>query len=170
MSFDGRTVRSDNTAAERVKAPHRTALTVFIALGASIVIYTAIGFVILSVSGETSNRPALRVELTVAGLFLALGAVALRRTQLRATRLTAIAAIRGIDGLLKHLVLVTILSAAVAETIGIMGLLVSLFGGSRRDVGTLGVVALLVLVSGYPSRRAWERTIDYLLSTDSAPA
>ena len=94
-----------------------------------------------------------------------LKAITLRRTQLRALRLEVVTGLRGIDGLLKHLVNITIISAALAEIIGVLAIVVAFFGGTAWDVVRLGIVGLVVTLYSYPRREAWQRTIDYYAAT-----
>ncbi len=47
---------------------------------------------------------------------------------MRRLRLEAVAALRGVDGLIKHFLQVTLVSAALAELIGILAVVISLSG------------------------------------------
>lgn len=170
MSFDPLGQSKKSPVAGRVASPYRTAWTVAVVLGASIIIYTLIGVIIARVSQGVSRGPQLRIQLLVVAMVLALGSVALRRGQFRLARLQDVTALRGIDGLLKHLVTTTIISAAIAEIIGMLGIAVVFFGGNEFDVVAFGVVGLMILFSNYPRRRAWERTVEYLASTTVAGA
>jgi hypothetical protein len=57
-----------------------------------------------------------------------------RRAQLHRLKLEVVAATRGVEGLIKHLLNTTILSAAIAEIIGVLALVVAFFGGDQNDV------------------------------------
>lgn len=148
-------------AQSRVAAAHRTAWLVVVLMAVSITVYTVIGLVIVSSSESDIEQPSWLKGFYVLALFLALGSVAIRRTQLRWLRLQAVAGLRGIDGLVKHFANVTIISAAMAEAIGILALLASFFGGGQRDVLTFGIISLLVAVFNYPRRAAWEQAVNY---------
>jgi hypothetical protein len=148
----------------RVAAAHRTARLVVIFMAVSVIVYTVIGLVVVSSSEGSVEQPSWLKGFYVVALFLALGSVAIRRTQLRWLRLQAVAGLRGAEGLVAHFARVTIISAALAEAIGILGLLSSFFGGGQRDVLTFGIISLLVLLFSYPRRAAWEQTANYFAS------
>ncbi|HLG15488.1 MAG TPA: hypothetical protein VJH03_13450 [Blastocatellia bacterium] len=170
MSFDREGQSQQSSAGVIIAAPYRMARMVVIALGLSIVIYTVIGVVIARVSGGPPRLPQLRIQLLVVALFLALGSVVIRRGQFRLARLQDVTTLRGTEGLLRHLVTTTIISATIAEVIGVLGIVVVFFGGNEFDVVAFGVVGLIIMLSIYPRRRAWERTVEYLASTTGAGA
>ncbi|HYP29217.1 MAG TPA: hypothetical protein VE262_21080 [Blastocatellia bacterium] len=146
---------------EQVATAHRKAMVVMLAMTASIAAYTLIGLVILNVR-EAAPRPLqARIPFFVAALFLSLGSIAFRRTQLRWMRLEVVGGLRGPQGLIKHFFRAAIVSAALAETIGVLALLVVFFGGDMRDVLSLGTVALLIILTSYPRRSAWEKAVEY---------
>jgi ABC-type microcin C transport system permease subunit YejB len=60
---------------------------------------------------------------------------------------------------------VTLIAAAIAETIGMIALLVSFFGGGQFYVIIFGVVGLVVILSSYPRRAAWEKIVEYYAAT-----
>lgn len=148
-----------------VAAAHRKAIIIVLAMTASIAMYMVIGLVVVSVkdAGAGLEQPPL-IFITLV-TFLALASTALRRTQFRQMRLQAVAGARGIDGLLRHLFMMTILSAAIGEAIGMLALLVSFFGGGQFYVVIFSVVALVVILSSYPRRVAWEKIVEYFAAT-----
>jgi len=148
----------------QVAAVHRTALTLVLALTMSIVVYTGAGLLILSLRGTQiqANPPYVFYAAAAA---LAIGSLLVRRAQLHRMKLEGVAATRGVEGLIKHLLNTTILSAAIAEIIGVLALLVAFFGGDQNDVIRLGVVALAVSLYNYPRRSAWQRAVDYFTGT-----
>jgi hypothetical protein len=119
--------------------------------------------------GGSAGLPPLRITFYVAALFLAIGSFTFRRTQLRWFKLQAVAGIRGREGLVKYLANITLASVAMAELIGLLGLVLSFLGGDRRDVLTFGLVAMIVALASYPRRIAWERTTNYLTSGEAEP-
>ena len=155
---------SSSPTASGTRAAHRGAWLILVAISVSIAIYTVIGLVVVGSRGPAQEPPQLRIPFFVAGLFLALGSFTFRRTQLRWIKLQAVAGARGREGLVKYLFKVTIISVVMAEVIALLGLMLAMQGGSQRDVLTLGGVALIVSLSCYPRRVAWERTVDYLVS------
>lgn len=152
--------RDPQEAHNQVAAAHRTALTLVLALAMSIVIYAGVGLLILNLRGA---RPQAQLPYSfyAAAAVLAIGSIVLRRAQLHRMKLEVVAATRGVEGLIKHLLNATILAAAIAELIGLLALAVAFFGGDQSDVIRLGVVAMAVSLYNYPSRSAWRRAVDY---------
>jgi hypothetical protein len=142
-----------------------------LALTTSIAIYTVIGLVLLN-TREPAPRPLqARIPFFIAALFMALGSIAFRRTQLRWLRLEVIGGLRGPEGLIKHFFNTALVSAALAEAIGVLALVIVFFGGDTRDVVSLGVVALLIVLTSYPRRSAWEKAVEYFaVNAPGAPA
>src|SRR5215470_9281468 len=150
--------------APAIRAAHRLAWLILISISISVAIYMVVGLLVAASRGEPQEQPQLRIPFFVAALFLALGSFTFRRTQLRWIKLQAVAGTRGRAGLIKYLVNTTLVSVAMAELIGLLGLVLAFAGAARRDVVTLGIVALIVGLASYPRRLAWERTVDYLCS------
>lgn len=148
----------------RVAAAHRTALTLVVAFATSIVIYAGVGLLILSARG-TNRQAEPPYAFYAAAAVLAIGSIVLRRARLHPMKLEVVAGTRGVEGLIKHLLSVTIVAAAIAEIIGVLALAVAFFGGDRSDIIRLGVVALAVSLFNYPRRSAWQRVVDYFLAT-----
>jgi hypothetical protein len=147
----------------KVAPVHRKAQVIVLALAINIFIFTALGFWLAD--QRIGNRAGqMPVPFIVGVIFLALGATALRRTQLRWLRLQAIGDVRGVDGVLKHLFTVTLISAALAEAIGVLALLVGIMVGEQFYVLVFGLVATVVLLSSYPRRMSWERAAEYFAS------
>jgi surface polysaccharide O-acyltransferase-like enzyme len=147
----------------RVAATHRKAQTIVLGLLVSVFICIAIGFW-LAGSRAVTRTGQTPYAFIVGVIFLALGAMALRRTQFRRLRLQAIGEARGVEGLLRHLFAVTVVSAALAEAIGVLAILVGVLTGEQFYVIVFGVVAFVVLLSSYPFRLDWERAAQYFAS------
>ena len=152
----------DPSTASRVNAAHRIALIVVVAVTLSILCYVVAGLIVLRGKSGTFGASPPPSPIYVAVLFIALGAVALRRTQMRSLRLATVAEVRGTEGLVKHLLNTTIISACLAEVIGLLGLVLCFTGGYVRDILIMGAVAFLIVLPVFPRRRAWERTVAYL--------
>ena len=151
----------------RVAAAHRTALTLVLAFAMSIVIYVGVGILIRGAL-PPNMRADLRYASYAAAAILAIGSIIVRRTQLHRMKLEVVAARRGVDGLIKHLLNATLLAAAMAEIIGVLALLVAFFGGDRSEIIRLGVVALAVSLYNYPRRSAWQQVVDYYSAANAA--
>ena len=162
--------RSEETVARealhaRVATVHRKAKTIVLAVAMSILVLTAVGFWLADMRPLTRTRQ-MPVSFVVGVIFLALGATAVRRTQLRWLRLQAVGTLRGVEGVLKHLLRMTVIVAALAEAIGVLALLVGIFAGEQFYVLIFGLVAMVVLLSSYPRLMAWERAAEYFASAE----
>jgi hypothetical protein len=147
-----------------VAEAHRKAKVIVLFFAASIIVYTAAGLILVN-SRPRILSSVVPIPFYVAAIFLALGSIALRRAQLRRLRLEVVAGLRGIDGLINHLLKVAVVSAALAEIIGVLALVVVFFGGDQSDVIRLGVVGLAVTLYSYPRRGAWQQAVDYYAAT-----
>jgi hypothetical protein len=150
----------NHPARAMVATVHRTALIIVIGLAASIVIYAVLGMLILQ-SRQGSQQGRLSPTFLVAAVFLTIAPIWLRRTQLAEPRLQSVVMVRGIEGLIRHFLTVTIVCAALADAIGVVGLIAALTGAGQRFLLVFAAVALLVLARSYPSRRVWEQAVDY---------
>lgn len=146
----------------RILSSHHFASLIILGVALSAVVYLAVGLVILNARGPDHEAPQLRIPFYTVALFLGLGSIFLRRTQLRWLKLEVVSGYGGLEGLLKYLVNTTILLAGMAEVIGLLGLILCFIGGDLRDVVTLGLIALVLAISSYPRRSAWEKTVAYL--------
>lgn len=104
--------------------------------------------------------PQLYGTLWIVILCFGLGAVALRRTRSNAIRLQDIAALRGPAGLLASLRKTALLIALLGGAIAALGFVI--FSGWRDELDMLkaGVVAVAVLLYGYPRRESWRRVVE----------
>ncbi len=159
IDIEGQSAKYDSQFA----AAHKTARLVVLAFVTSIIVYVAAGFIIAhTVTVTESNVPYGFYAATV---FLALGSIVFRRTQMHRFRLESVAIRRGIEGLIKHFVKVTIISAAMAEAIGVLALAIVFFSGNDFDPVRLGVVALAITLYNYPRRADWQQAVDYFSAT-----
>ncbi|MFY9607958.1 MAG: hypothetical protein WAU45_05000 [Blastocatellia bacterium] len=151
----------------RVAAAYRTAMIIALALTASIVLYIVIGLIILR-SSPAVSRDELLIPFYGGAAVFALGALAFRRLQMQGARLESVAARRGVNGLIGHLVTTTLISGALVEVVGVLGLMLSLLTGDLTHVIRLGVVALAVLVYNLPRLRPWQQAVEYFEQTAAA--
>jgi hypothetical protein len=156
-------------AQARLAATHRSAAIIVLALALSIMVYTVAGILLGDGSASRAAPEQSRMMFIVIAVLLALASIGLRRTQLSPSKLQAVVAQRGIEGLIKHFFTTTLILAALAEGIGILSILVSRFGGSKLDVITFGLVAGIILFSNFPRRAAWERAVTFFASNGPGP-
>jgi hypothetical protein len=151
---------SRETLEQRVATQHRTAAVLVLALTGSIVAYVVLGFLLLGRASSPVSSD-LRLPLYGAAAAVSLAAIALRRVLLFRFRLENIADRRGVTGVLKHLFTVTVIGAALAEAVGMIGLIMVFFGGDQSDLIRVAVVALVVMLYNYPRLRAWKQAVEY---------
>ena len=168
MRLDQKETNPAATLKAQITRAHRPAEQIVLAIAFSIAVYTVIGLVVVSRADAAGEASGFRIPFFVAALFLSLGSIMLRRTQFRWVRLQTVAQVRGVAGLLRHLANMTIISAVLAEVVAILGLLISFLGGGRNDVIIFGAIGLMVTLSSYPRRAAWERTANYFAETGAA--
>jgi hypothetical protein len=154
----------------RVAQAHHKAKVIVLVFAASIIVYTVVGLALLSARQPRVLSSQVPVPFYVAALFLALGSIAVRRTQMRRLRLEVVAGLRGVEGLINHFLQVSVVSAVLAEIIGMLALVIVFFGGEQGDVIRLGLVGLVVALFAYPRRGAWQQAIDYFSDSLSGRA
>ena len=129
--------------------------------------------VLVALSGVLSG--AVRFDPTAANslrfviIFLGVGAIVFRRTRFSAMRLQDIGALRGASGLLETLQKTTVIVAAIAALIAVLGLLISVMTGAGTDMLYLGAIAAAVLLYAYPRRAAWAAVVRALADGDADP-
>jgi hypothetical protein len=147
--------------AKRVTAAHRSTSIIVFAIAFSVGIYIAIGLLILSTTKPVTGTSNNQMQFLIAAGLLAFASIAYRRAQFGTVRLEVIATLRGIEGLIKHFAQTTIIAVAIAEIIGILGLVIVFFGGTTRDVLIIGLVGLAVIFTNYPRLDPWLKTAKY---------
>lgn len=163
MTFDIGENTSGRTPSKSLAA-YRSASLIIVAIAFSIALYVVVGYALIGDSIRDGASITLRNQMYAVALFLALGAIVLRRLQLGPTRLEAVAAARGPEGVARHILNWTIICSAIGEVIGVVGLILTVIMGDSDHVLRLGAVALLVVLINYPRRNAWQRTITHFAS------
>jgi hypothetical protein len=102
----------------------------------------------------------LMVAMWLGIAFLGLAAVYLRRTSFSATRLKAIAGLRGVSGLLATLQKTTILVALLGAAISVIGFVSALMSAFTGDMFRAWLITVAVLWYAYPRRTAWRRVVE----------
>ncbi len=137
---------------------HKTTATTIVWLLISVVLLCVLAFVsqkFLTLRGGSSLDIAVRISILIFGL----GAIALRRTQFAKMRLQDIAALQGASGLLITLQRTTMRVAMIGMLIALLGFVATLVSGIPVYTYQAGVVAVAVLLYGYPVRSSWEQAI-----------
>jgi len=162
---------SENIQSELVRR-HRTAVMVIGAmLGLSVALMGIAYFNAESLmrGGDQNLAMALWIMILIFGL----GSFVLRRARFQSMRLKDIAALRGLSGLLATLQGTTIQIGFIGGAIALMGFIVTIISGNYWDTLRAGGVAIIVLVSAFPQRSAWQRLLKVaeqpVDSTDDPP-
>ncbi len=152
------------SAHARVAKIHANATLIVMGFAVLIAIYTALAlFMVKGAASSSAAQP--RLTFLLIGLFLAGGSILLRRSQFAAARLEAVALTRGINSLISHIFTITLISSGIGEAIGLLSLIVGIVGGEVREIVTLGIMGLIVVLSNYPRRAAWSKTVDFYAAT-----
>jgi len=141
------------------------------AIATSVVVFAVIGTILATTSGGA--MPAgLLVGIVSAAFFALLTSVIVRRINYQPVRLRQVYEAAGEAGLATHMLRTTIVSAALAEAVGIFGLMLGIMSGDTYYLYALCAIALLGVLSNFPRARSW-RELSYEISaqTDAgAPA
>jgi FtsH-binding integral membrane protein len=109
------------------------------------------------------------VALWIVIVFLGLGAVTLRRVRSNASRLQDIAGLFGQSALLASLLKTTIFVALLGFVAALLGYVAYMVSGRASDVLRAAVVAVAVLLYGYPRRAAWRRVLETSQQPEGIP-
>jgi len=137
---------------------HKTTATTVLWLLLAVVLLCVLAFVSQRFLTLRSN-PSLDIAIRITILIFGLGAIALRRTQFAQMRLQDIAALQGASGLLITLQRTTLRVAMIGIAIAVLGFTATLVAGTPLYTYQAGVVAIAVLLYGYPVRTSWEQAV-----------
>ena len=137
---------------------YRTTVTIFAAQILSAIFLTIIAL-FLTPNADQSFSPDLLRTLWIVIIFIAVGTFILRRFFLRWDRLRDIALLKGIKGLLKTLQTNAIILSVFAETIVIIGLIVTFLSGDKYEILRAGFVALILFAINFPRKKVWEKIV-----------
>ena len=137
---------------------HKTTATTVLSLLVAVVLLGVLAFVSQKFLTQRNN-PSLDIAVRISILIFGLGAIALRRTQFAKMRLQDIAALQGASGLLITLQRTTLRVAVIGIVIAALGFVATLMTGLPLYTYQAGVVAVAVLLYGYPVRASWEQAV-----------
>jgi hypothetical protein len=133
-----------------------TAIIVFSQIAFSLVLTGAAIFVVrgrTETNVDTSSLTAMWVLI----IFIAAGALVVRRVFYSWDRLKNIKLLRGSDGLLQTLQSNAILLGAISEFIAILGFIIAMMSGAVFDVVRAELVALITFLINFPRKSVWNR-------------
>ena len=151
------TTSNANVQAELTRR-HKTPATTVLALLVAVVLLSVLAFVSQKFLTQRNN-PSLDIAVRISILIFGLGAIALRRTQFAKMRLQDIAGLQGLSGLLITLQRTTLRVALIGIVIAVLGFVATLATGFPLYTYQAGVVAVAVLLYGYPVRASWEQAV-----------
>lgn len=125
------------------------ALTVLLAIAASFVV---------SRTDVTEANDSV-TALWVAILFIAVGSFVVRRLFFGWERLKNASVLGGIPGLLKTLQTNSLILGAFAETIAVIGFVITMFTGSSFDMFRAAAIALIVFLITFPRKKVWKAIV-----------
>jgi len=163
------------TIADELTRRHRSAATLV-----SLLITLTLALVALAYAGVRPRAglnffsPASYAALWIIVLFIALGAIALRRMRFGALRLQTIAEAQGASALFATLQKTTVLVALSGSIIAILGYLIFMLTNDPFQMTKAGIIAIAILLYTYPRRAAWQRVWQAIespsgLTTDGSP-
>jgi hypothetical protein len=163
-------VESPNQLAPNVEVElvrrHKAAATTVAGLLVAVVLLSIVAFFGKRFFTQQQN-PSLDVALRIAILILGLGAIALRRTRFSTLRLQDIGGLKGASGLLLTLEKTTLQLALLGAGIAAMGFVGTLVTGNDTYTYWAGLIAIVVLLYCFPSRKAWTRTVQQFAPYDT---
>jgi hypothetical protein len=135
-----------------------TAIIVFSQIGFSLVLA---GVAVFAVRGrdETEADTTSLTAMWVLIIFIAAGALVVRRLFYSWERLKNTKLLKGSNGLLQTLQTNAILLGAISEFIAIMGFVITMMSGSVFDMVRAEVVALITFLINFPRKSVWNRIV-----------
>lgn len=137
---------------------YQTTVIVFSAQILSSIILTLVAL-FLKPNADYLISPDLLRTLWIVIIFIAVGTFILRRFFLRWDRLRDIALLKGVKGLLRTLQTNAIILSAFAETVVIIGLIVTFLSGDKYEILRAGFVALILFAINFPRKKVWEKIV-----------
>jgi hypothetical protein len=160
---------TENVQSELMRR-HKTTAKIVLSLLVAVVLLCVLAMVSQKFLTQRNN-PSLDIAVRISILIFGLGAIALRRTQFAKMRLQDIAGLQGASGLLITLQRTTLRVAIIGIVIAVLGFVATLVTGAPLYTYQAGVVAVAVLLYGYPVRASWEQAIrQFLADSGSTPA
>ena len=148
---------SPSTVQTELIQRHKSTATTVMSLMVGVVLLSLLAFVGKRFLTQRNSAPDMIVNIII--VVFGLGAITLRRTRFSRMRLQDIGALQGPTGLLITLERTTLLVALIGAVIALVGFVATLANGSPFYTYQAGVVALAVLVYGYPIRTAWQQAV-----------
>ena len=125
-----------------------------VAFAASVVVFGVVG-TFLAQGDRGPVAAAIPLAAISAAFFALVGSVAYRRLSFQPLRIARLYEASGEAGLAGHLVRTTVVSAALAEVVGLFGLVLGLLTGDTYYLYALAAISLLGVLSNFPRASRW---------------
>jgi hypothetical protein len=145
--------QTDTAATSVLDKRLQTASIVVAALAMSVLLFAVAGTFVAPRAGDTP--PSLSFGLVAVSFFLMLASVFARRVMFTPAKLTEVYEKGGEAALGDYVFRVTIVSSALAEGVGAIGLVLGLVTGDTYYMYALCFIALLGVLSNFPRARRW---------------
>lgn len=142
---------------------HRTTQVIVFGIAATIIAILAFTLIGTNVFADSPlANPSLAIALRMAIGMLAVIVIMIRRSRFNPQRLSEVFKARGASGVLTQLQTTTILIAALAEAIAILGLVNAFADASSYQGIIASAIALAMLLCTFPRRASWQRVIEFM--------
>nr|HQU86506.1 hypothetical protein [Pyrinomonadaceae bacterium] len=138
---------------------YRTAAFLIFAQIATLFVFVALAFLLVKPENGSQISDKTRMTLWVAALFFAVGTFIIRRMLYRWERLRDTALLKGISGLLKTLLYNSILLAAMAEIVAVIGLIISILTSNSFEMLRAAAISLVVFIINFPRKSIWKKIV-----------
>ena len=145
-------------SATSIDARIKTATVVVAAIAAGVLFFAVIGTIAIKpfAQGREFNGQ-VAIPLVSFAFFAMLASIMFRRVSFQPLKLEQIGEAKGGAGLAAHLMRTTIVSAALAEAVGIIGLVLGMLTGETYYLYALCAISLFGVLSNYPRANQWRR-------------
>jgi len=146
---------TQESATPNLDAKIRVASIAVITIASSVVVFAMIATVVAARQASSALAPTLMLPLVIAGFFALVSSVMFRRLNFQPAKLLAVFGRGGEPALAGHLFRVTLVSSALAEAVGIVGLILGIVSADTYYAYVLCGIALLAVLSNFPRARQW---------------
>lgn len=149
----------------------RSVSVIIVAFTVTLGTFIGLGFLVISEPKIGELAPLWKgAVISIVGLIVAVLAILYRRRSQSADRIDDVFHESGLAGLIGQLAKSAILSGALAESVGLIGLAGGIMVKDPWVTLRLCGVGVIVAIMSYPRRSAWHRAVDYYSSDEAGRA
>lgn len=115
---------------------------------------------------EPITSPSTITTLWIVVIFIAVGSFILRRVFFKWEKLTDTFLLKGKKGLMSRLQSNTVILSALAETIAILGFIITSLSGDKFQMLRAAAISLIVFLISFPRLSVWEKIVGTLEKLD----